>query len=280
LITTITNGETYWTTYFTTTNHPVTLAKTGDRLHVIWAFTPSNVHGGSTQTPLHLAIINTQSTNRLNADAALGDAAYAGYATFMGMGNDDLFWNFTLAGITDTNVVEPLFQTGYFQQFAGWTPLASSWYFAPGGVNGLPYTFEMTMTRNAAAGLDIESSVTGAAGVVNQVSATDDNPNTFTFDTATIWNDGSVSGTYDTTLFQVDQFSVPSIQTVTNSGGTISFAWNTVSNLTYQVQCTTNLSQDGWVDFGGPITATDATISTADDATAGVQKFYRIILLP
>ncbi|HEX9045626.1 MAG TPA: hypothetical protein VF988_01250, partial [Verrucomicrobiae bacterium] len=279
LVTTITNGETYWTTYFTVTNHPVTLAKAGDRIKATWAFTPSNVHGGSTQTPLHFALLNTLSTNRLTADGALGAAAFAGYATFMGVGGDALFWNLTLGGRTDTNAVSPLFTPGYFDQFTGWTPFAANYNYAA-GANGQPYTFVMTLTRNAAGGLDIESTVTGAAGVVNDVSVTDDHPNTFAFDAATIYGDGTVSGTYDTTLFQVDNFSVPAVQSVTNSGGMIQFAWNTQSNLTYQVQCTTNLAQDKWVNFGGAVAATGSTASMADDVAATVQKFYRIILLP
>ena len=277
LVTTITNGETYWTTYFAATNHPVTLAKTGDRIKATWAFTPSNVHGGGTQTPLHFALLNTLSTNRLTTDDALGAAPYAGYATFMGMGNDDLFWNLTLCGIADTNAIAPLFIPGYFNQFAGWTPLAVNY---GAGANDQPYTFVMTLTRNAAAGLDIESTVTGPAGIANDVTVTDDHPNTLTFDTATIYGDGTISGTYDTTLFQVDNFSVPAIQSVANSGGTIQFTWNTQSNLVYQVQSCTNLSQDGWANFGGTITTTDSTATATDDASALVQKFYRVILLP
>lgn len=277
LMMTMTNGSTSWTTYFAATNRPITLAKAGDRIKVTWAFTPSNVHGGGTSSTLNFGLVNTQSPDRLTTDGAFPPAPYAGYATFMAFG-DYSFYNLTLGARTDTSTILPLFQSDYFQRFANWQLLASN--YRNSVPNDLPYTYTMSLTRNAAGGLDIESSVVGSAGEVNHVSATDPSPNTFAFNAVSMYLLGGVSGTIDTTLFQVDQYSVPAIQSVTNSGGTIQFTWSTISNLTYQVQCSPDLSQGSWVNFGGTVTATDSTTTVADDATATVQKFYRIILLP
>jgi hypothetical protein len=47
----------------------------------------------------------------------------------------------------------------------------------------------------------------------------------------------------------------------------------------YQVQFTTNLTQNDWTNLGGPIATTNSTAS-ASDFMFNSQKFYRIVLLP
>src|SRR5262249_19960459 len=123
LITTITNGETYWTTYFAATNHPVTLTKAGDRIKVTWAFTPSDIHGGGTSATLNFALLNVQPADRLTADATPPDAPYAGYATFMAFG-DYSFYNLKLGARADTVTALPLFLGGYSERFANWQIIA------------------------------------------------------------------------------------------------------------------------------------------------------------
>ena len=58
------------------------------------------------------------------------------------------------------------------------------------------------------------------------------------------------------------------------------FLWNTVSNLTYQLQYATNLVAPAWADLGAPITATNNSAYTVDVPGADRQRFYRLRLSP
>jgi hypothetical protein len=71
----------------------------------------------------------------------------------------------------------------------------------------------------------------------------------------------------------------PVIQSVSRSGNLFTFTWSTLSNQTYQIQYTSTLTQGGWGDLGGAITATNAT-TTAFEFITNAVEFYRIVLLP
>lgn len=66
--------------------------------------------------------------------------------------------------------------------------------------------------------------------------------------------------------------------TASNSVGT--FTWSAVSNQTYQLQSATNLVAPNWIDLGGPITATNNSVSTTDAVGSDQQRFYRVRLWP
>jgi hypothetical protein len=69
------------------------------------------------------------------------------------------------------------------------------------------------------------------------------------------------------------------IQTVSRSGGLITFDWSAIPGQIYQVQYKTNLNQPNWTALGGTITATTSTL-TASDVMDNLQRFYRVVLLP
>jgi hypothetical protein len=69
-------------------------------------------------------------------------------------------------------------------------------------------------------------------------------------------------------------------QTVTQTNGQIAFSWNAVTNLTYQLQYTTNLSQMTWTNIGQPIMPTNPSASAFDFTGPDPQRFYRLVLLP
>ncbi len=71
----------------------------------------------------------------------------------------------------------------------------------------------------------------------------------------------------------------PAFQSEARSGTTFTFTWTAVSNQTYQVQYSTNLLQDIWLNLGAPITATN-TIATASDSLSFPLRFYRLTLSP
>jgi hypothetical protein len=72
----------------------------------------------------------------------------------------------------------------------------------------------------------------------------------------------------------------PIFQTVTLLGGTVSFAWNALPGLAYQLQFTTNLNAGNWANLGAAITATTNVVTAADTGPTDPQRFYRFVLSP
>ncbi len=73
--------------------------------------------------------------------------------------------------------------------------------------------------------------------------------------------------------------SAPVMQ-ATLTGAIINLTWNSVPGASYQVQFTTNLAQQNWVNLGGPISASANTTTTNDTSPADLQRFYRLQVLP
>lgn len=75
---------------------------------------------------------------------------------------------------------------------------------------------------------------------------------------------------------------VPKIQPPTQTAGKIQLRWNTVNTFPvvgYQVQYTTNLSDQAWINLGGVITGTNATLSATNLIGSDLQQFYRVQLV-
>jgi hypothetical protein len=68
----------------------------------------------------------------------------------------------------------------------------------------------------------------------------------------------------------------PTIQMFSLANGQFNLIWSAVSNLTYQLQYTFDLSTTNWIDLGNPITATNGSITVSDVPGADSQRFYRI----
>ena len=194
------------TTYFASQ----TLANTGDELMFTWVFAPSTLTQNTSQA-FNLAIVN--GATHLSADGTPASQVYAGYSMFMNMaptlanGNPYALREWATAGAAN-NLLSSSAAWG-----ANGTASAT---LANGGttgntgfVSGLSYTLVMTLTRNAANGLDITSTMTG--GSLNNtgsetLSFTDTTPNTFTYDTFALRQTGAASGAaqVDSSLFKVD----------------------------------------------------------------------------
>jgi sugar lactone lactonase YvrE len=71
----------------------------------------------------------------------------------------------------------------------------------------------------------------------------------------------------------------PVIQSAAKTGNAITFTWTATSNQMYQIQYTTNLSQNLWSNLGSPITATNSTV-TASNVMTFPQEFFRVVLYP
>jgi len=64
-------------------------------------------------------------------------------------------------------------------------------------------------------------------------------------------------------------------------GAEVNLSWYAISNRTYRVQYTGNLTTTNWMDLAADISATGATASKTDSTfnDAG-QRLYRVLLLP
>jgi hypothetical protein len=64
-----------------------------------------------------------------------------------------------------------------------------------------------------------------------------------------------------------------------SANGTFSFTWTAATGISYQVQYTSNLAQNIWVNLGTPVTASGGT-ATASDAMTNSHRYYRIVVPP
>ena len=71
----------------------------------------------------------------------------------------------------------------------------------------------------------------------------------------------------------------PSFAAATRNNHSLSLTWYSVSNVNYQVLCSTNLAQTNWVALSTN-TATGATLTITNPLGAEPQRFYRIRRLP
>jgi hypothetical protein len=69
----------------------------------------------------------------------------------------------------------------------------------------------------------------------------------------------------------------PVLQSVTGTGGTVTFTWSAVASAVYQLQYRTNLVQGDWSNLGSAITATNAVMSASDSIGPDPQRFYRLL---
>ncbi len=92
-------------------------------------------------------------------------------------------------------------------------------------------------------------------------------------------NDPSYFGLDDIAVYAIG-VPPPQFQSVTFTNGTISFSWSAQASQLYQVQYTTNLTQNQWSNLAGVLSATSSSITATDATTASMMRFYRIVLLP
>jgi hypothetical protein len=198
-----------WTTYFTPEASPVTLANTGDRLRVTWAFRTNDVNATNGSQNFRIAVVDSPAAARLAANGTPGSAAYAGYGIFGNMGE-------TLGHSDSFELVErtsPAVSSALLSASGSWTTSAALGNDGTTGDDGYDdntrYVYTMELTRLAGGNLQVASSIVGGNiggdGTLS-VSALDTSPQTFTYDTFAL-RPSSASTTSDifhTSLFRVD----------------------------------------------------------------------------
>jgi uncharacterized repeat protein (TIGR03803 family) len=74
--------------------------------------------------------------------------------------------------------------------------------------------------------------------------------------------------------------SPPIFQAVTQTNGTLTLNWSAESGQLYQLAYSTNLTQTNWNNLGGPINASNATVTAFETIGPDRQRFYRVLRLP
>ena len=90
-------------------------------------------------------------------------------------------------------------------------------------------------------------------------------------------DDPGALGLDDVTLQAVP---TPLFQSATLNIGTVSFAWNALPGLVYQLQSTTNLTAGNWTNWNAPITAVTNSVITSNIPLSDPQRFYRFVVSP
>ena len=90
----------------------------------------------------------------------------------------------------------------------------------------------------------------------------------------------SASGSVTSSVANINLQLPPVTPVLLANSNLISFTWNAVSNLTYQLQSATNLTAPVWQNLGSPVTATSNAVSASDVLGTDAQHFYRVHLVP
>jgi uncharacterized repeat protein (TIGR03803 family) len=136
-----------------------------------------------------------------------------------------------------------------------------------GGANGFGNVFELTMNGVLIPLYDFTGGSDGYAGV-SLIQGTDGN-----FYGTTSYGGNAGRGN----VFKLSVIPIPTIQSFSASAHSIAFTWPAVSNLTYDVQCLTNLNLTNW-SLLKSVTASNTLGTMTDSITSGPHRFYRVSL--
>jgi hypothetical protein len=89
----------------------------------------------------------------------------------------------------------------------------------------------------------------------------------------------NVPGAFGLDDVKVESVPAPILQSVTLTGGVITFTWSGVAGLSYQVQSASDLSNPEWTNVAAAVTATGDLVSASEPVSTASQEFYRVILL-
>ena len=73
---------------------------------------------------------------------------------------------------------------------------------------------------------------------------------------------------------------VPIFQSVIMSSNTVELTWSGVTNFTYQVQTTSDLSNPNWTSVPGAVTVTNGIATVFEPVVSPTMQFYRVVQLP
>ena len=63
-----------------------------------------------------------------------------------------------------------------------------------------------------------------------------------------------------------------------SQGDAFLITWSAISNQSYAIQTTTDLSTGNWLDVGGPLTASNSVMTATVSMGTNQQQFVRVVL--
>jgi len=74
--------------------------------------------------------------------------------------------------------------------------------------------------------------------------------------------------------------SRPLIQSIALSNDIVQLTWSAIAGQTYRMQAKLALDETNWTDIVPDVTATNFNATGFDTVGTGVQRFYRVMLVP
>jgi len=283
-------GSRLWITHFTPAGAPVELG-IGDTLRITAAFTVINVATApGTSRGLRVGLFNFSEPGaaRVTADGfSTGSGGGAPGANVTGYGvNVNFAQAFTTAGPLQIIKRTDLITNNLMGASAAFATLGAGGGDAgtPGFTAGVPYTFEFTVARDAAAA-NVTTRFSDDRGWTISHSVSDaTNPN-FRFDGFAI-RPNSAADTADSftfTRFTVETIPfvvrITSVEFPTPEG--LKLTWATLPGRSYRVEWRPSLGDASeWAEVG-TLTADGGSASLGDvEAFFNPQRFYRVVQLP
>ena len=213
-----------------------------------------------------------------------GGFVYAGLA----QGQDGYLYGATFNGGSAQNGT--LFKISTNGEFV---PLRSFGYFE----SATPYAGMMEGSDGNLYGTTFGNSMYGTYGSVFQLTPGGGFTNLFSFNNANGYQPAGVmvqgpdNNFYGTTssggangLGTIFRLSIPMpavIKAMTLTNGAATLTWSAVAGQTYQLQFSTDLTQNNWTNLGKLVFPTHGVMTTTDsDAAGSPQRFYRVVLYP
>lgn len=200
---------------------------------------------------------------------------------------------FTVSGLASVNGLPPPLPANLagLQSFSLNTPL--EWTIVPQFIEQpapvtVPQGSNVTFSVSASGAMTYQWQLNGT-NIADSVRVTGSQSSLLSIECARMGDAGSyqtiISNLYSTNVSTAVCLTViaqpPTLQlaTVSQSGGAFNIGWNVPQGQICQIQYTTNLTQSGWINLGGPVTVTSGTVC-ATDSLGNSQCFYRLVVLP
>jgi hypothetical protein len=223
-----------------------------------------------------------------------------GYMYFDANGNDD--WSLTIAGVTNgltefSNLVKSPYLSAVIPQFLSYSQfhsfnarvhLASPFTTLQGGSFNIGVSVDNLYSNTPTGTVAIYSDtnylatvrLAGSSGGYCQMHALVTITNAGTHSLEAIYSGDANNSPGQSWPVVLDVLAPPlNFQNVQLTGGNVKLVWNAVSNQTYQVQFSSNLTKVSWNNLGNAFLATNITAS-ATDSIGVPAKFYRITTSP
>jgi hypothetical protein len=75
-------------------------------------------------------------------------------------------------------------------------------------------------------------------------------------------------------------FIPPTLQPSLGSNASSQFSWNAVSNISYQIQFTTNLAVPNWQNLASMMSPTNCVMTFTNAPSQFAEELYRILIIP